>query len=154
MVDFSGLHNRFGKAYKQKAVELQTKMLLDYAPRKLKEAYEGRTFQNRTFNLADSYVWVVYYNGVIEGSGFLWNGSVAQGKSKFHGQEIDGREMARLFTEQYSPRATSGWELVFAATAPYSSYLEGEEFYVISEIFDSVTIDFRGKARVEFIQNR
>ena len=51
--------------------EEQTARLLEYAPKMLNLAYSERTFQNDTFNLADSYVWVVYYNGIPQGSGYL-----------------------------------------------------------------------------------
>ena len=86
--DYSGLRNRFAKEYKQRAIDIQTNMLLDYAPKALKKAYEGRTFKNDTMNLADSYVWVVYYNGIVKGSGYLWAGRSAQTDSNFHGTKM------------------------------------------------------------------
>ena len=51
----------------------QTAKLLEYAPLQLANAYNNRTFKNRTANLADSYVWAVYFMGKIQGSGYLWN---------------------------------------------------------------------------------
>ena len=80
--DFTGLRNRFAKEYKQRAIDVQTNMLLEYAPIQLKKAYQNRTFRNRTYNLADSYIWVVYYKGIVKGSGYLWGGKAS--KYKFY----------------------------------------------------------------------
>ena len=153
--DFTGLKNRFAKEYKQKAIDVQTNMILDYAPKELKKAYEGRTFRNDTMNLADSYVWVVYYNGIVKGSGYLWAGRTAQTDSKFHGTKINGRRLAQEFINRYVPNGTNCWEMVFAATAPYSTYLEsganGRKFYVLTSIFDEINTDFKGKAQLSKI---
>ncbi|MFA6728468.1 MAG: hypothetical protein WCS17_09690 [Prevotella sp.] len=153
--DFSGLRNRFAKAYKQKAIDVQTNMLLDYAPKELKRAYEGKTFKNDTMNLADSYVWVVYYNGIVKGSGYLWAGRTAGTDSSYHGGKVNGRELAQTFIDTYTPNGGNGWELVFAATAPYSTYLEsganGRKFFVLTSIFDEINIDFKGKAKLSKI---
>lgn len=153
--DFSGLRNRFAKAYKQRAIDIQTKMLLSYAPQELQRAYENRSFKNRTYNLADSYVWVVYYCGEVQGSGFMWAGSKAQSNSIYEGKSIDGRQLADDFINSYQSNISSGWELVLAAAAPYAYNLESGEgrsrrFYVISSVFDEITSDFRGKATVIF----
>jgi len=155
--DFTGLRNRFAKEYKQRAIDVQTRMLLDYAPKALKDAYDGKTFKNKTMNLSDSYVWVVYYKGLIQGSGYLWNNSMAQTDSTFHHTKVNGRKLAETFVNSYSAMSSNGWELVFAATAPYSTYLENGtkrgRFYVISSIYDEVTSDFKGKAKVNLIIN-
>ena len=56
------------------------------------------------------------------------------------------------FTDKYHSNSMNKWEVVFAATAPYASYLEGgavrRVFYVITHIYDTVTADFKGKATV------
>ena len=152
-MDLSGLYNRFGKAYKQKAIEVQTQMLLDYAPKMLQRAYDERTFKNRTWNLADSYIWVVYYEGAVKGSGYLWNAKVATKNANYKGNSVDGRALAQSFVDSYSPNM-NGWSLVFAATTPYASDLENgtatrRKFYVITTIYDEVTSDFKGKAVVK-----
>ena len=157
--DFTELRNRFAKEYKQRAIDVQTNMLLEYAPTKLKQAYQNSTFKNRTYNLADSYIWVVYYNGEVKGSGYLWTGSKAVINSTYGTQSVNGRRLADEFIDLYSSSDINGWEMVLAATAPYASNLEtGEsrtrQFYVISSVFDEVTSDFKGKAKVNFIINR
>lgn len=82
--DMTGYRNRLAKEIKKQMAEEQTKRLLEYAPKMLNLAYSERTFKNDTFNLADSYVWVVYYNGVPKGSGYLWNERVASQDANYH----------------------------------------------------------------------
>ena len=153
--NFDGLRNRFAKAYKQKAIDIQTQMIINYAPQALLKAYQGRTFKNRTMNLADSYVWVVYYKGVPKKSGYLWGVRMAKTDSVFHHTKVNGRKLAETFINKYVPINSNGWELVFAATAPYSTYLENGtkrgRFFVLTSIYDEITADFKGKAKVEKI---
>jgi len=152
--DFTGLRNRFAKEYKQRSIDVQTNMLLEYAPEMLQRAYDDKTFRNDTWNLADSYVWVVFYDGVVKGSGFLWNNKMADRDSNYHKGKVNGRSLASTFIKSYTPNS-KGWQVVWAATAPYSSYLESgskyySKFYVISSILDKVNPDFRGKAITSF----
>mgnify|MGYP003423085585 CR=1 FL=1 len=150
--DFKGLYGRFAKALTKEAIELQTKMLKDYAPIALQDAYNNRDFRNDTYNLKDSYAWVVYYNGVRKGKGFLGN-KEADGFSNFHGQAINGRQLANDFISKYISIVDNGWELMMVAAAPYSVALEGEGFMVLSAAFDSVNRDLLGKAKVDFISH-
>ena len=151
MNDYKGLYNRFGKAYKDEAVRVQTQMLIDYAPLALFKAYVGKSFQNDTLNLRDSYGWAVYYNGIEKKHGYLTDNKEAQTNSYFHGQSIDGRKEVSNFISQYTPIIESGWELMLVAAAPYSVCLEGEGFYVLSAAFDEVTREFKGKGEIDFI---
>ena len=151
--DFRGLRERFAKEYKQRSIDVQTNMLLEYAPKMLKKAYQNSTFINRTFNLADSYVWIVYYKGEVKGSGFLWNSKRANANSEYNAQKIDGRALASNFVSSRASSYSNGWEVVWAAIAPYSYNLETGEsrprrFYVVSSIFDEVNFDFKGKGNV------
>ena len=150
-IDVSGLKRVREQMFSAFAAK-QTERLLKYAPLQLANAYNGRGFKNDTWNLADSYVWVVYYNGVAEGSGYLWNTKVAQTNANFHRKKIDGRKLADSFIKQYKPNK-KGWQVVWAATAPYSTYLENGtrygQFNVLSSILDEVTNDFSGKGIVD-----
>mgnify|MGYP003407334765 FL=1 len=154
--DMSGYRNRLAKELKKAMAEEQTKRLLEYAPKMLNLAYNERTFRNDTFNLADSYVWVVYYNGVPQGSGYLWNGRVATQDANYHHTKVNGRVLAQAFVTRYVSN-TKGWEVVWAATAPYSTYLESGtsrgRFYVITSIYDKIVSDFNGNAKVSKIIN-
>ena len=154
--DMSGYRNRLAKELKKAMAEEQTKRLLKYAPKMLNMAYNERTFRNDTFNLADSYVWVVYYNGVPQGSGYLWNGRVATQDANYHHTKVNGRVLAQAFVTRYVSN-TKGWEVVWAATAPYSTYLESGtsrgRFYVITSIYVKIVSDFNGNAKVSKIIN-
>ena len=154
--DMSGYRNRLAKELKKAMAEEQTKRLLKYAPKMLNLAYNERTFRNDTFNLADSYVWVVYYNGVPQGSGYLWNGRVATQDANYHHTKVNGRVLAQTFVTRYVSN-TKGWEVVWAATAPYSTYLESGtsrgRFYVITSIYDKIVSDFNDNAKVSKIIN-
>lgn len=137
------------------AAKKQTQRLCKYADLMLKKAYNKKSFANQTWNLADSYVWVVYYLGEVQGSGFIWNGERATEESRFHGQKINGRALAENFISTYPQRNMNGWEVVWAATAPYSTYLESGtirhgKFLVLSGIYDEVVSDFGNRARVNF----
>ena len=92
---------------KTKMAEEQTARLLEYAPKMLNLAYSERTFQNHTFNLADSYVWVVYYNGIPQGSGYLWNNRIATQDANFHHTKINGRSLASTFITRYVDRKST-----------------------------------------------
>ena len=152
--NLNGYRNRLAKELKKLATEEQTKRLLEYAPKMLNQAYNERTFSNDTFNLADSYVWVVYYKGVPQGSGYLWNNRVATLDADYHHTKINGRQLAQEFAYKYQP-SSNGWEVVWAATAPYSMCLESGtsrgQFYVITSIYDKIVTDFGGNAKVNKI---
>lgn len=150
MIDTSGLKEVRKKLFSM-AVERQTQKLLEYAPLMLKKAFNTKTFTRRTWNLADSYLWIVYYKGEIKGSGFLWNSRFASKDSIYHDQKVNGRKIAQNFINSFVPSDINGWQIIWAATAPYSTDLEkSNKFYVISGIYDDVLSDFKGKAKVDF----
>lgn len=129
--------------------ELQTERLCEYAPEALSKAYEQRSFQNDTMNLADSYVWAVYYKGVLKKSGYLWDSVTATTPSKYHGEDVNGRQLADEFVEKYTPQSDATWEMVIAATTPYAPVLEKgntgnpkQRFMVISTVYDDIVEDF------------
>lgn len=107
----------------------QTNRLIEYAQRELDEIVLSREFDDRTRNLADSYLWCVYFKGKRKGFG-TYGRKRAREKSLLHEYSpdisvpVDGRKLAREFAAAYSPEETKGWEIVFAACAPYSAYLE------------------------------
>ena len=136
----------------------QTAKLLEYAPLQLANAYNNRSFKNRTANLADSYVWAVYFMGKIQGSGYLWNNRAATTESIYHHTKINGRKLADEFIKRYKAENFNGWEIVWAATAPYSVILESgsnnmNRFFVLSNMYDEIASDFKGKAIIELKKN-
>lgn len=135
-------------------VEEQTLRLIEYAPQILRKAYAESTFRDDTFNLADSYVWAVYYNGKLEGKGYLWKGDKADRPAKYHGIDVYGRQLATAFANLYKPQILKGWDLVVAATTPYAPILEAgsgsprKRFEVISTVYDDLVQDFAGRGKV------
>lgn len=135
----------------KRASEIQTNRLVRYAQQEIVELVNTHAFKNRTMNLQDSYLWIVYYNGKKVKSGFYGN-KAATGKSVLHewspdiAVKVDGRELARKFIQGYKPTQAEGWEIVFAATAPYGAYLEGGftlkgrryQFDVLSQRYDYI----------------
>jgi hypothetical protein len=155
-IDIRGLEKVKQRLFSKMADE-QTARLLEYAPLMLAKAYNQKTFNNDTWNLADSYVWVVYYHGAVKGSGFLWNSRIASSDVRYHHTKVNGRKLAESFIATYAPKISKGWEIVWAATAPYSTYLEsgarGHKFKVMSSIYDEIVSDFKGRAEVIFENN-
>ena len=63
------------------------------------------------------------------------------------------RALASNFVSSRASSYSNGWEVVWAAIAPYSYNLETGEsrprrFYVVSSIFDEVNSDFKGKGNI------
>lgn len=70
-VDLSGLKRVRQELFDRLAGE-QTQRLIAYAPELLKKAYSESGFTDQTYNLADSYIWAVFYQGNLQGSGYLY----------------------------------------------------------------------------------
>lgn len=145
----------------------QTNRLIAYAEGEIIELVKTHEFQNRTRNIEDSYVWAVYYNGKREKYGFYGN-KTARSKSVLHeyspsiSVDVNGRQLARKFIQSYKPDETQGWEIVFAACAPYGAYLEGGftfkgryyQFDVMSQRYDLIKRALTPLCRVRFEVNQ
>ena len=136
------------KAMLKRARAMQTARLIAYASEEIIRLAESHGFQNRTYNLQDSYVWCVYYNGkrVPHGYGF-YGRKMASKPSILHEyspkdmqKEVKGRALAQAFAQSYKPQEQDGWEIVFAACAPYGAYLELRKvtFTVMSQRYDEI----------------
>lgn len=122
-----------------KLVAKQTQNLIAYAEKELQTMLETRGFNHRTYNLHDSYVWAVYYNGKREGYGFL-DPAMASQPARFHKEKIMGRKEATDFLDRFKPDK-NGWTIVWAACAPYAKYLDSDgkkRFYVITQRYDAI----------------
>lgn len=143
----------FRKGVLTQVVKEQTKRLEKYAAEELSEMANkvpGR-YDNDTYNLQDSLVWCLYYDGKLRSHGF-YGGSKAKKPSYLHAysknrREVIGRSEAEHFVSSYKPSVSKGWEIVWAATAPYSAYLEGGftsrggntlHFFVITQRYDHI----------------
>lgn len=143
-------------------IEEQTRRLVAYAKEELYEMILSRTFKSRTFNLADSYVWAVYYNRNDKGHGFVGS-KMATEKSYLHEWSrtpipVDGRKEAMDFLRRFEAEGTigDGWTIVWAACAPYARYLDPatggsktNRFFVISQRYDHIKGTLEPKCRVE-----
>ena len=162
-VSFNGL-DAIAKRINDARVRQQTAKLCVYASEMIKkinafrEAGLATPSGDWTGNLGDSLCWIVYYNGKIEKSGYARKDPIAQSPqsdSDVNG-DIWGRKLADDFIRSHNPSATKGWEVVWAATVNYASKLEqgisdiheGLKLRIISQVFDQVVDDFKGKAKI------
>ena len=144
----------------------QTRRLVEYARNELYEMIVSREFQSRTFNLADSFVWAVYFQGKEQGHGYV-GAKMAKEKSLLHEWSrdpskripVDGRKEAKDFLKAFKGQLTNdgGWVCVWAACAPYAKYLDPaagstktNHFFVISQRYDHIKNVFSPKGRVTF----
>ena len=149
----------------KQAVAVQTQKLVEYAEKESFEMvkYVAGMYHDDTFNLQDSLVWCVYYNGQQQASGFpvpaLANKTgYLHAWSKSMKEPVNGRELAQVFASSYKPSTTKGWEVVWAAAAPYAGYgesgftLHGRviHFKVISQRYDAIRQALGSKCKVLF----
>lgn len=154
------------EAMLKNVVDEQTERLVTYAREELYEMIVTRDFKSRTFNLADSYVWAVYYNGKKKKSGYV-GAKMANKKSLLHEWSkdpsrripVEGRKEAREFLKSFENTLSKdgGWVCVWAACAPYAEYLDPaagntrtNNFFVISQRYDHIKETFEPKGVVKF----
>lgn len=114
---------------------------LDYleeeSRRLLEKAMDTADFQNRTYNLFDSYGYGIYLNGSLKRSSVTSgvNKQRASEPRKWYKDEIFGRQVAEMAFEKrsknggltsggYAPSGKRGYVVVLAATIPYAVVLE------------------------------
>lgn len=127
--------------------------LEEYANEELAQMIATKEFTNRTHNLADSYVWAVYHNGNVHGSGIAVQ--QADKDAWYHGRRVSGRAEAEDFLSSYKPKE-DGIVVVWAACAPYGKYLDPKigssptnRFYVITQEYDEVKQTLGNKFEVK-----
>ena len=93
--------------------------LADDGEKAIREAYEGREFTNRTYNLHDSYGSAVYYNGTLVKSSIRYVGAeMAEEDERY------GRNEVNDFFSNYRPKNRKGIDLVIVAAMFYADILE------------------------------
>ena len=136
------------KAILEEASNGIIKDLAIYAKTTLYEAYQNSTYsKNQTKNLADSYVWAVYRDNVLQKKGYLYptpkaTEDIIQTKTK---KRLRGRKEADEFLATYNPNL-SGFVVVFAARMYYGAYLEkgtrrNKQYVVLSSIMNEINKD-------------
>lgn len=154
------------KAMMKNLVTEQTRRLVQYAKEELYEMIVTRQFESRTFNLADSYVWAVYFDGKEQSHGHIGS-KMANDVSYLHEWSrdpskripVDGRKEATAFLSAFQGHLPTkdGWVVVWAACAPYARYLDPaagstktNRFFVISQRYDHIKNTFSPKGHVTF----
>lgn len=148
-IDNSGLEKKRKELLKLMKLK-QVDAAIIYAKNLLRKAWIESEFVNRTSNLLDSYVWVVYVDGIYRDHGFVNESPLATQKIKQTrtGNMQFGREQANEFVSSHTPRSIKGLEIVFATTMYYSAFLENgtarnRRYVVLTGILDDVSADFK-----------
>ena len=128
--------------------------LSDIGKRMLQNAYDEKTFDNETYNLADSYAWALYYDGSLVNYGFL----TPQERATEDKYGEYGRPVVLDFIRSgYTATTRGGYELIFVAAMFYGKYLERPDLdekaraegytyqarQVISYIWDDLAVIFK-----------
>lgn len=142
-----------------KAVEEQTRRLIEYAENKIKEigdkinSYNSRHHMDRTGNLLNSLCWGVAYSGELKASGFyreeIIHGDRGRDTKNHPGESflheffeediwlsfpVEGHALAAEYIERYGKISWKGrWRVFFAVLAPYWGFWE-EGFTLIHGI--------------------
>lgn len=110
-------------SFKDEAYKAIVSSLKEDGERILEECYNARDFQNRSYNLRDSYGYCVFVDGKPHTMGFL-EGKMAKNGKKWYNEVIEGREaISDFFSNEYKSPSGS-IELVVAAAMPYAQVLE------------------------------
>lgn len=125
------------KTLYDKQVEEWIKQLTIEGEKVIKNAYEARGFQNRTYNLHDSYGSAVYQDGRLLKHTIRYVGSAVATKGvkkrSISGEaELKGREEVDKFFSEYKPTTTKGLELIVIAAMYYAGFVEGKNYHVIA----------------------
>lgn len=153
----------FGKRLYNRVADEQTKRLIAYAEEEIVRIVETKGFKNDSFNLSDSYVWCVFQNGKRKGYG-TYGRKQAKKDSLLHEYSpqisvpVNGRKLANDFARVYKPDSDKGWEIVFAAVAPYGAYMEEGytfrgryyQFNIMSQEYDNIKNTLSPLCKVTF----
>ena len=89
----------------------------------IQEAYKTKDYQNRTYNLHDSYGSAVYYNGVLQVDTIYYLSPNSTTAKKWYGTLMKGHDELIDFLQEYQGQK-NGIELIIVAAMPYASILE------------------------------
>lgn len=104
---------------KSEYIKALISQLADDGEKAIRQAYEGREFTNRTYNLHDSYGSAVYYNGNLVKSSIRYIGAeMAEEDDRY------GRNEVNEFFSNYRPKNRKGIDLVIVAAMFYADILE------------------------------
>lgn len=149
----------FRETWSKQLVKLQTEKLEAYAQKELEEMVKSHDFKNRTYNLQDSFCWILFFNGKERSHGFYGSGrssenTILHERSSERVELPTGRLMAEDFVVHYTPVTTKGWEIVWASTVPYGVFLEDgttpmkHSYYVITQRYDAIKSELSPMCKV------
>lgn len=104
--------------------------LLLACPKILDVIFEDRDWNDDTYNLRDSFAWVLYEDGKEIGRGYISDQKATKpyvGRGEMRGVTVYGRDEAINFISNYSPRINKGFEALFLAGMWYANYLEWKD---------------------------
>lgn len=143
---------RYGSAVKDKMTKAIVEVLTTIGYQVALNAYRQKTFQNRTYNLHDSYGSAVFVNGVLVNDSIKYVQRARWKKRDTHGHSIKGAKtgreaLNRFFKSAWIVRKQDYITVVVAAAMWYADIVEYkgkvvlDEQYVAKEIrqrFDKV----------------
>lgn len=154
MINFIEDCSKFIQDLRKYSLEEYALYLSDIGRTMLQRAYDEKTFNNETYNLADSYAWALYYNGLLVNYGFLT--TTERATEDKYGER--GRSVVEDFIKsEYNSTLKDGYELIFVAAIFYGKYLERPDLdlqaraegytyearQVISYIWDDLAVIFK-----------
>ena len=145
----------------------QTRRLANYAAKEIIKMGDNIAMED-TGNLLDSLCWGLWFKGRLVHSGYYRNPAEAFESSYIHAispmppkELVNGRYLAQLFLSEYQPKQKNGWEVVWAATAPYYAYWEyglynvfykqKVQFRTVAERYDHIKATLEPPCRVQFL---
>ena len=154
-------------AKKREVDKEQTRRLAVYAADEINKI-GSKMLMEDTGNLLDSLCWGLWYKGKLVHNGYYRSMPEAAYDSYIHAispmppkESVNGRYLAQLFLSEYQPKQKHGWEVVWAATAPYYAYWEyghynvflkqRVQFTTMAERYDHITQKLSPQCRVQFL---
>lgn len=146
-IEFTGLDDLKAEIINAASKDIINQLSV-YAKTTLLDAYNRSTYShNKTQNLADSYVWAVYRDNILQKKGYLYSNPKAKETMLETGtkRRVYGRKEADEFLASYSPNL-SGFVVVFAARMYYGAYLEkgtrtNRQYVVLTGIWNEINSD-------------
>lgn len=128
------------------------------------EAYRGKTYTNRTFNLHDSYGSAVYLNGVLVEDSIRYVNRSRSTRADRHGRNQGGKTgreaLNNFFRTAWVVRKQDNFTILVAAAMWYAKMVEGKGYVVldnnvvkkaIADNFDAIVTPVLKKHNIESI---
>lgn len=131
---------RYGGNIKDKVTKAIVETLTTIGWEVALEAYRKRTYQNRTFNLHDSYGSAVFVDGVLVPDSIKYIERAMSKRPDTHGHAIHGAKtgrdaLKRFFDQAWIVRKKDHITLLVAAAMWYGDILESKGYVVLDEQF-------------------